>query len=200
MELVDNRKMFYDEEEDDDEQYWSNSPIHWIAQVDAWYDPYHKKVVFPPGLCSAPLFTPLYSDHARYGMMGFIIAHELTHVVDEFVPQSEKAITTRTFLEFDKMAPQRISENIADRIAISVVTQIMQEDYPAADASSVEVCKMLLAFGQLWCTNEGNEDDRQDYTLSNDVHSSFRNRLKAPLALLFKDNPSLRKDCFCIKK
>jgi hypothetical protein len=116
------------------------------------------------------------------------------------VPQSEKAITTRTFLEFDKMAPQRISENIADRIAISVVTQIMQEDYPAADASSVEVCKMLLAFGQLWCTNEGNEDDRQDYTLSNDVHSSFRNRLKAPLALLFKDNPSLRKDCFCIKK
>lgn len=205
MELVSDKKVFYDDDDNDNDddnenngsggsegggEDWFNSPVRWIAQVDAWYDPYHRKVVFPPGLCSAPMFTPLYSDHARYGMMGFIIAHELTHVVDEFIPQSEKAITTRAFLEFDSMASQRISENIADRVAISVIAGIVEDDHRA---NTVEVCKTLLAFSQLWCAN-------REYTPSTDVHSSFKNRLRGPLTLLFRDRPTLRKDCFCIKR
>jgi hypothetical protein len=181
LEMVSSMQLF---------NYEDNTPKHpvdWISQVDAWYDPYHKKIVFPPGIATTPMFTPLFAEHAIYGMLGFIVGHESAHAIDQYIDPLDKEYITRKFGEYDPFASRRLSENIADYVGLSTVLDIVQ-----TRSNTAEFCKTILAFGQLWCNKNG-----VDLDMGADVHSSLTNRLRVPLNAIFQKNPEWKRKCFC---
>lgn len=62
-----------------DNSVWSMNP----QKVNAYYNPQFNEMVFPAAILSDPLFGASNSMAQNYGMIGTIIAHEITHGFDD---------------------------------------------------------------------------------------------------------------------
>jgi putative endopeptidase len=58
---------------------WGMSP----ATVDAYYNPLMNDINFPAAILQAPFFDPNATDAVKFGHIGAIVGHELTHGFDD---------------------------------------------------------------------------------------------------------------------
>ncbi len=62
-----------------DRQEWDMSP----PTVNAYYDPSMNDINFPAGILQSPFYDPSAADAVKYGHIGAIVGHELTHGFDD---------------------------------------------------------------------------------------------------------------------
>ncbi|XP_067653743.1 endothelin-converting enzyme homolog isoform X2 [Haliotis asinina] len=61
-----------------DRMEWDMGP----SDVNAYYSPSNNQIVFPAGILQKPFFNPMFPLSFRYGSLGMIVGHELTHGFD----------------------------------------------------------------------------------------------------------------------
>ncbi|XP_071098574.1 endothelin-converting enzyme homolog isoform X2 [Haliotis cracherodii] len=61
-----------------DRKEWDMAP----SDVNAYYSPSNNQIVFPAGILHKPFFNPQFPLSFRYGSLGMIVGHELTHGFD----------------------------------------------------------------------------------------------------------------------
>ncbi|KAI0232823.1 Endothelin-converting enzyme 1 [Lamellibrachia satsuma] len=62
-----------------DKNSWSMTP----ATVNAYYQPTKNEIVFPAGILQSPFYDQLYPQSLKFGSMGVVMGHELTHAFDD---------------------------------------------------------------------------------------------------------------------
>ncbi|MCF0174233.1 MAG: M13 family metallopeptidase, partial [Bacteroidales bacterium] len=71
------KEKYYNKPVDKDE--WSMDP----QDVNAYYDPSTNEICFPAAILQEPFFSPNADLAQNYGMIGTVIAHEMTHGFDD---------------------------------------------------------------------------------------------------------------------
>ena len=67
----------------------ANKPVNkdeWFMHpqdINAYYMPPFNEIVFPAGILQAPFFSPEQSWASNFGGIGMVIAHEITHSIDD---------------------------------------------------------------------------------------------------------------------
>lgn len=135
-----------------------DDPLHWFAQVDAWFDPYHNRIVMPPGILRMPIYLPIYSKSSSYAMLGFITAHEMIHSIQERF--DTECVVNEHKVSDPSGAYNRRFENLADAVGMELAYEALLRD----KGTTEPVCAFFVAYAQLWCDNRsgGNYVDRED--------------------------------------
>lgn len=71
-----NKNKYYNKQVDKSE--WDMSP----QEVNAYYDPTNNEICFPAGILQKPFYNEHFTDAEKYGSIGVIIGHEMTHGYD----------------------------------------------------------------------------------------------------------------------
>lgn len=71
------KKKYYNQPVDRSE--WGMDP----QEVNAYYNPMNNEICFPAAILQEPFFTPGGDPAQNYGMIGCVIAHEMTHGFDD---------------------------------------------------------------------------------------------------------------------
>ncbi|XP_048585788.1 endothelin-converting enzyme homolog [Nematostella vectensis] len=61
-----------------DKDQWFYSP----ARVNGYYSPQQNRIVFLAGIIQPPFYEPKYPRYLKYGAIGMVIGHEITHGFD----------------------------------------------------------------------------------------------------------------------
>lgn len=56
---------------------FSETPLDWYTQTNAFYDPFHNEIIIPPGIIQFPIYEYHYKDYVKFSRLGFLIAHEI---------------------------------------------------------------------------------------------------------------------------
>lgn len=173
------------------------------SDVNAAYSSTNNKLVITPAMA---MFSAETSERRSFALsrIGFVLAHELSHAVDnsgiyfntdgKYVENSILNAQESNYFgvsvqcmaaefETDK---RTLQEDIADHLAIAVVTSMMESEDPE---STIRICspecvdldtmqQFYVHFAQTWCTSEMYE---LMATKSADVHSSNVVRVKHAL-------------------
>lgn len=68
------------------EKDWYGSPL----EVNAFYRPNFNEIVFPAGILRFPFFNPGLPSYLKFGSIGVVIGHEITHGFDNFGRKYDK--------------------------------------------------------------------------------------------------------------
>ncbi len=177
-----------------DRSQWDVTP----QTINAMYDPANNEIVFPAAILQAPFYDGSYSDGAKLGGIGYIIAHEVSHAFDangalydeygnynvwwtqeemaEYERLSQSIVDYYNGYEFMGMPVNgalTLSENIADLGALTCIASIIGNDKQALDE----------AFGQMaynWACES--TESYALYLLNIDTHSPNKVRVNAVLS------------------
>lgn len=177
-----------------DRSEWDVTP----QTINAMYDPANNEIVFPAAILQAPFYDGSYSDGAKLGGIGYIIAHEVSHAFDangalydeygnynvwwtqeemaEYERLSQSIVDYYNGYEFMGMPVNgalTLSENIADLGALTCIASIIGNDKQALDE----------AFGQMaynWACES--TESYALYLLNIDTHSPNKVRVNAVLS------------------
>lgn len=177
-----------------DRSEWDVTP----QTINAMYDPANNEIVFPAAILQAPFYDGSYSDGAKLGGIGYIIAHEVSHAFDangalydeygnynvwwteeemaEYERLSQSIVEYYNNYEFMGMPVNgalTLSENIADLGALTCIASIIGDDKQALDE----------AFGQMaynWACES--TESYALYLLNIDTHSPNKVRVNAVLS------------------
>jgi endothelin-converting enzyme/putative endopeptidase len=184
-----------------DRTEWEMTP----PTVNAYYDPLMNNINFPAGILQPPFYDNNMDDAVNFGGIGMVIGHELTHGFDDegrqfdakgnlhdwWTEEDAKEFTQRAACVADEyssfsVAPGvfingklTLGENTADnggvRIALmALLNTLAGKDTPKIDGFTPEQ-RFFLAFGQVWCANQREEDLR--LRVATDSHSPPRFRV-----------------------
>lgn len=70
----------------DKEKNWYGSPL----DVNAFYRPNFNEIVFPAGILRAPFYNDKIPSYLKFGSIGVVIAHEITHGFDNYGRKYDK--------------------------------------------------------------------------------------------------------------
>ncbi len=184
-----------------DRQEWDmTSPT-----VNAYYNPQMNNINFPAGILQPPFYDNKIDDAVNFGGIGAVIGHELTHGFDDvgrqfdaegnlkdwWLPEDAKAFEQRAecfvreYSNFTTAGDVKLNgkltlgENTADngglRIAYMALMSVLAgKTEPEIDGFTPEQ-RFFLAWGQTWCTNVREEDER--FRTQTDPHSPARYRV-----------------------
>lgn len=174
------------------------------SDVNAAYSSVNNKLVITPAMA---MFSAETSERRSFALsrIGFVLAHELSHAVDnngiyfniegDYV--GETILDDTELSDFDlsvtcmaaefKTDKLTLQEDIADHLAIAVVTSMIEKSKPETD---IRVCspectdlntmqQFYVHFAQTWCTSESYELMAAELA---DVHSTNVVRVKHALA------------------
>jgi hypothetical protein len=65
------------------------------TSANAWYQPESHTVTIPPGILRTPMFSTLYDTTSQFALLGFQIAHELTHATEAVVYEPKRILNSR---------------------------------------------------------------------------------------------------------
>jgi putative endopeptidase len=189
-----------------DRAEWQMTP----PTVNAYYRADNNEIVFPAGILQSPFYATTMTRAMRYGAIGAVMGHEITHgfddqgrkfdahgnrrdwwtpaVGDEFVKRA-----TCVEHQFDGFVPLEdlhvkgkltLGENIADlggvKIAYGAFKKAQAEQPSTDNYAYTEEQQFFLGFGQIWCENIRDEELRS--RLTTDPHSPGRFRVNGPLS------------------
>ncbi|MFT3767063.1 MAG: M13 family metallopeptidase [Minicystis sp.] len=178
-----------------DDAVWLMPP----ATVNAAYVTAANAIDFPAAILQAPLFDASYADAVRFGAMGSVMGHELTHGFDDngrlfdatgrlasfWTPATTQAFTERAQCVVDQYdaieaAPGvnidgelTLGENIADNGGVRIAFNALAPG--GGDAKT-----FFLAYAQAWCENA--RPELLATLARTDPHSPPRARVNAVLA------------------
>jgi predicted metalloendopeptidase len=189
-----------------DRAEWEMTP----PTVNAYYRADNNEIVFPAGILQSPFYSPALTRAMRYGAIGAVMGHEITHGFDDQGRKFDAQGNRRDWwsptvgAEFEKRAAcvehqfddfvpiddvhikgkLTLGENIADlgglKIAYGALKQA-QAEAPATDTwAFTEEQQFFLGFAQVWCENI--RDEELKLRLSTDPHSPGRYRVLGPLS------------------
>ena len=69
----------------DRDHWWSILPF----RVSTSYSPIHNKIVVPVAILCQFFFNESYPKYVKYGQLGVVTAHELTHTFDDYDSQTD---------------------------------------------------------------------------------------------------------------
>jgi hypothetical protein len=148
------------------------TPLAWHSQTNAFYSPYHDTNVFPPGILTPPVYTPMY-DSAASAMLVFIIAHEWTHRMQYLFDRG-------CVVEAYGNDGVHWEENMADvfglRVAYHTYLDLVSSNQSAPGLDNG--CDFFLTYAQMWCSK------RPDAAASDDPHSSPKTRVDGVMTLI----------------
>lgn len=113
---------------------FTEDPLDFISNNNAFYDPFHHEAVIPPGFLQIPLYSPRLCLEGQYGRGGFVVGHEITH-----------STTLHVCEDFN-------SEMIADIVGLSKAV--------AAYLKLGDSCNFFLMYAQLFCSANPHEKPR----------------------------------------
>lgn len=137
--------------------------------VDAYYDSQNNKIVLPAGILQKPFYSNEYSTVKNLSRIGFLIAHEISHVFDmegimfdeygnkisslsEESNEYFQSMINKVFLKYEERVIegyninswQTISENIADIAGFSCIEKIIVSKFPE------RLAEFYKEFTSLW--------------------------------------------------
>ena len=189
-----------------DRTEWGMTP----PTVNAYYNPSINEIVFPAGILQPPFFGPAMTRAMRYGAIGAVIGHEVTHgfddegrqfdakgnLVDWWSPSVGKEFDARAKCvsdEFDGFTvlgdvhvngKLTLGEDIGDLGGLQIAHAAFvreEQDYP--DNATYAVPKeqqFFTAFGQIWCSNM--RDEALHTLVSTNPHAPPQFRVNGALA------------------
>ena len=110
-----------------DREKWLMSP----QTVNAFYMPTTNEICFPAAILQPPFYNPNADDAVNYGAIGVVIAHEMTHGIDDQGSQ------------FDKDGNMKDWWTAEDRAAFEKKTQVLVDQFNA-----IEILPGLYADGK----------------------------------------------------
>jgi len=164
---------------------WAMTP----PTVNAYYDPQMNNINFPAGILQPPFFDNHMDDAVNFGGIGMVIGHELTHGFDDegrqfdaagnlhdwWTADDAKKFEERAACVADEYASFTVApgvhingkltlgENTADnggvRVALMALLNTIGNRTATVDGFTPEQ-RFFLAFGQVWCENEREEELR----------------------------------------
>lgn len=177
-----------------DKTMWMDAP----QVANAFYYPYNNSITLLAGILQEPLYDADASPEYNLGMLGTIIAHEITHAFDSLGSQYDEQGNLRDWWtqedaeEFETLAQQvvdyfdglevdgiaidgemTLAENIADLGAVACVTEV-------AKNRGYDLQAVYSAYAQLWA-----EKVRPEYMAelaAVDTHSFGKIRTNAVLS------------------
>lgn len=164
-------------------------PLSWFTVVNAWMDGYSNKIVFPPGILRAPMFSPHYDLPSQYGMLGMVIAHEITH------SQAHRFDFRCIYTRFGNNE-FKSGENIADSVGLRVAFHSMINAFKPATPESKDFCNFFRSYASLWAyaPNGGGGGGPTD------PHEKPQVRVNTVLQFLDQDMLKAYNFCFRCKK
>jgi endothelin-converting enzyme/putative endopeptidase len=180
-----------------DDDIWFMAP----ATVNAAYSPSRNAIDFPAAILQAPLFEASFGPAVRFGAMGTIMGHELTHGFDDQGRRFDgsgrlsdwwSASTATAFTgkaqclvdQYDAIdaAPGvkldgalTLGENLADLGGVKLA-------YSALSPSGATARTFFAAYAQSWCEND--QPELLATLARTDPHATPRARVNAVLANL----------------
>ena len=158
-----------------------------------WHGP---DIIFPAGVLQAPIFDPAADTAINYGAAGGLIAHELTHAVDNYVRNwrlssnareyaSRRVELNAQFAQFEALPGSRINavlterENVADLGGLMVALEAYRvslhgKPAPVLDGLTGEQ-RVFLGWAQMWRAKWREEFTRR--SLLSDPHSPRKFRV-----------------------
>lgn len=190
-------------------------PGRWASPphvVNGYYDPLQNFVVMPAAFLQPPFFSPDYDDAVNYGGVGSVIAHEMSHALDDAGSRFDATGALRDWWSGDdrrhfeqrtgvlvdhygrlEIAPglkvdglRTLSENIADVQGVRTAYDAMRA--VLGEAAGVEVDewdadqRFFLAYARVWRQNITPE--ALALQLASDSHAPARARVLGPLTLM----------------
>jgi len=174
---------------------WKVAP----TAADATYTPWLNSLTYPAGILQPPFYDEEGDVVVKYGAIGTMIGHDLTHAFDGLGRQFDATGTLRDWWtardarEFKKRSRcfvkeysgftavdgvtldgrLTLEENIADngglRIASLALKDLLRREPAAPAGDFTPEQRFFMANAQVWCANVSDEQAR--YWLQNDVHS-----------------------------
>ncbi len=182
-----------------DRNEWSMTP----TTVNAYYDPSFNSISFPAAILQPPYYDPDATKAQKYGAVGAVIAHEITHAFDssgsqydeygnynpwwtetdaeKFEELTQKVVDYYDTFSVDGLQVNgslTLTENIADLGAVNTVTSYFEDDPEQLD-------ELFRSYAAIWAAKYTEEELRS--RIDTDFHSPGPVRVNAPLRTL---------DCF----
>ncbi|HWB98326.1 MAG TPA: M13 family metallopeptidase, partial [Bryobacteraceae bacterium] len=184
-----------------DRKEWFMSP----PTVNAYYDPQMNNINFPAGILQPPFYDNKADDAVNYGGIGAVIGHELTHGFDDqgrhydaegnlkdwWTAEDAKAFEQRAeclVKQYSKFTVGNdahvngkltLGENTADnggvRLALMALIDSLAGKMPAKIDGFTPQQRFFLSFGQIWCENQTEQNERLQVNV--DPHSPGRYRV-----------------------
>ncbi len=174
-------------------------------------DPFSNSIVLTAASLRPPLFDGDAPPEVGYGTLGFLVGHELVHVIetheidsqgefhDAWTPQDIAARETRTacvveqanqFIAIDAIhldGRKTLAENVADLSGVAHAYAAMARELgPRVAERGVDgftpAQRFFLAYAQGWCTADRPEYARE--SVRSDGHAPERFRVNVPLSNL----------------
>jgi endothelin-converting enzyme/putative endopeptidase len=185
---------------------WQMTP----PTVNAYYRADNNEIVFPAGILQSPFYSPDLTRQMRYGAIGVVMGHEITHGFDDQGRKFDAQGNRRDWWskdvgqeferrascvkdQFDGYVPiddlhvngkLTLGENIADlgglKIAYGALKKAVAESPSTDHYAYTDEQQFFYGFAQVWCQNIRDEEARSRVTT--DSHSPGRFRVNGPLS------------------
>ena len=191
-----------------DRTEWGMTP----PTVNAYYNPNMNEIVFPAGILQPPFFYANADDAVKYGAIGAVIGHEMTHGFDDqgrqfdavgnlrdwWSADSGKKFAERSkaivkqFNEYEPLPGLHVNgeltqgENIADLGGLKIAYAAWQKAIAGKPQETIDGFtpeqRFFLAFAQIWRSKQRDEDLKLQ--VNTNPHSPARYRVDGPLSNL----------------
>lgn len=183
-----------------DRSTWSVSP----QSVDARYDPTANEVVVTAAFLQPPIFDPNADAAVNYGAIGALIAHEVTHAIDDQGRKTDADGLLRDWWtagdrqEFQRRAVRigvqyggyeplpgvtvnptlTMGENIGDVVGLAVAHEAYRKAVGGADGAALDGFtgdqRFFLGWAQLWRRAVRDEQLREQLAVDAHAPAQFR--------------------------
>ena len=178
-----------------------------LSTVNAWYSPSTSTITIFPGILRSPFFDLRYTVASLYGSMGLVIAHEISHNMDDigrrfdkdgsyvdwWSEESKEAFHKRAVCIIKEYGTpegcnnshygeQTLCEDIADIVGVrlSYMAFVAHITKDRGGPPTIEEKRLFFyTFGQNWC--ESYDQEHLCERVQDDVHAIARYRVDLTL-------------------